>query len=35
MAARILIIEDNQANIELLTFLLTAFGHHPLVATDG
>jgi CheY-like chemotaxis protein len=35
MAARILIIEDNQANMDLLTYLLTAFGHVPLLAGDG
>jgi CheY-like chemotaxis protein len=35
MSASILIIEDNQANIDLMTFLLTAFGHRPLCATDG
>ena len=35
MSARILIIEDNQANMDLVTYLLQAFGHHPLCATDG
>jgi two-component system cell cycle response regulator len=35
MAARILIIEDNQPNMDLLTYLLTAFGHVPLQAGDG
>lgn len=35
MSARILIIEDNQANMDLMTYLLQAFGHHPLCATDG
>ncbi|HEY0587451.1 MAG TPA: response regulator [Pseudoduganella sp.] len=35
MPARILIIEDNQANMDLVTFLLQAFGHRPLCATDG
>ncbi|MYN05524.1 response regulator [Pseudoduganella sp. DS3] len=35
MSARILIIEDNQANIDLMTYLLQAFGHRPLLATDG
>jgi two-component system cell cycle response regulator len=35
MAARILIIEDNPANMELLSYLLTAFGHEPLMAFDG
>lgn len=35
MAARILIIEDNPTNMELMTYLLTAFGHTPLTAFDG
>ncbi|SFF51416.1 Response regulator receiver domain-containing protein [Duganella sp. CF458] len=35
MSARILIIEDNQANMDLMTYLLQAFGHRPLCATDG
>ncbi|MBQ5962861.1 response regulator [Massilia sp. ZL223] len=33
--ARILIIEDNPANIELMSFLLSAHGHTPLTAPDG
>ena len=33
--ARILIIEDNSANMELMSYLLTAFGHTPLTAFDG
>lgn len=33
--ARILIIEDNPANIELMSFLLGAYGHTPLTAADG
>lgn len=33
--ARILIIEDNPANIELMSFLLSAYGHTPLSAADG
>lgn len=33
--ARILIIEDNPANIELMAFLLGAHGHTPLSAVDG
>lgn len=33
--ARILIIEDNPANIELMSFLLSAYGHTPLSAPDG
>ena len=35
MSARILIIEDNQANMDLMTYLLLAFGHQPLCASDG
>lgn len=35
MGARILIVEDNQANMELMVYLLTAFGHQPLQAHDG
>ncbi len=35
MGARILIIEDNSANMELMSYLLTAFGHTPLMAFDG
>ncbi len=35
MAARILIIEDNPTNMELMSYLLTAFGHTPLMAFDG
>jgi len=33
--ARILVIEDNPANLELMAYLLKAFGHTPLVARDG
>jgi two-component system cell cycle response regulator len=33
--ARMLVIEDNSANLELMTYLLTAFGHIPLQASDG
>ena len=33
--ARILVIEDNPDNMELMTYLLEAFGHTPLSATDG
>jgi len=33
--ARILIIEDNPANVELMAFLLTAHGHTALSAPDG
>jgi two-component system cell cycle response regulator len=35
MAARVLVIEDNPANLELMTYLLTAFGHATLQALDG
>ena len=35
MGARILIIEDNATNMELMAYLLTAFGHTPLMACDG
>ncbi|PHV07933.1 response regulator [Janthinobacterium sp. BJB412] len=33
--ARILIIEDNQANRELMVYLLAAFGHQPLATDNG
>jgi diguanylate cyclase (GGDEF)-like protein/PAS domain S-box-containing protein len=35
VSARILIIEDNSTNMELMVYLLTAFGYTPLVAVDG
>ena len=35
MASRILIIEDNATNMELMVYLLRAFGHEPLLASDG
>jgi two-component system cell cycle response regulator len=35
MAARILIIEDNQTNMELMVCLLAAFGYTPETARDG
>lgn len=35
MAARILIIEDNEANLELMSYLLRAFGHTIVAARDG
>ncbi|MBC7858308.1 MAG: response regulator, partial [Burkholderiaceae bacterium] len=35
MAARILIIEDNAINMELMVYLLGAFGHVPLGARSG
>jgi two-component system, cell cycle response regulator len=33
--ARILIVEDNPANLELMRYLLQAFGHVVFAATDG
>jgi two-component system cell cycle response regulator len=33
--ARILVIEDNPASLELITYLLTAFGHSVYTAEDG
>jgi diguanylate cyclase (GGDEF)-like protein/PAS domain S-box-containing protein len=33
--ARILIIEDNATNMELMVYLLQAFGYTPLSASDG
>ncbi|MGZ8320032.1 MAG: EAL domain-containing protein [Telluria sp.] len=35
MSARILIIEDNPTNMELMVYLLNAFGFTPLSASDG
>lgn len=35
MSARILIIEDKQANLDLMSYLLNAFGHTVETATDG
>ncbi|MGK5080395.1 EAL domain-containing protein [Janthinobacterium sp. HLX7-2] len=35
MSARILIIEDNATNMELMVYLLRAFGYTPLAAYDG
>jgi two-component system cell cycle response regulator len=35
MPARILVIEDNPDNLELMTYLLKAFGHVPWTACDG
>ncbi|MES2263293.1 MAG: EAL domain-containing protein [Pseudomonadota bacterium] len=35
MSARILIIEDNPTNMELMVYLLHAFGYTPLLAHDG
>jgi two-component system cell cycle response regulator len=33
--ARILVIEDNPTNLELMSYLLKAFGHEVLTAMDG
>jgi len=33
--ARVLVIEDNAANLELMTYLLEAFGHSVAAAMDG
>lgn len=33
--ARILVIEDNPANIQLMVYLLQAYGHQPVEAHDG
>ncbi|WP_083941006.1 response regulator [Pseudoduganella violaceinigra] len=35
MPARVLIIEDNQANMDLVTYLLQAYGYQALCASDG
>lgn len=35
MGSRILVIEDNPTNMELMTYLLNAFGHTTIVARDG
>jgi len=35
LTARVLLIEDNAANMELMTYLLQAFGHATLAARDG
>jgi CheY-like chemotaxis protein len=35
MSARILVVEDNEANLELMTYLLKAFGYGVLMAWDG
>src|ERR671930_256166 len=33
--ARILIVEDKFENLELMVYILKAFGHQPSVARDG
>src|ERR1043166_1699687 len=35
MPARILIVEDNSDNLELMTYLLEAYRHLPLTACNG
>jgi CheY-like chemotaxis protein len=35
MGARILVIEDNPTNLELVTYLLNAFGYTTIAAADG
>lgn len=35
MQARILIIEDNQQNLELMSYILRAFGHTVVSACNG
>lgn len=35
VAARILLVEDNPANLELVSYLLEAAGHTVLIAEDG
>ena len=35
MTARVLLIEDNRPSLELMTYLLRAFGHTPLEASNG
>jgi two-component system cell cycle response regulator len=35
MGARVLLIEDNPANLELMRYLLAAHGHDVVVAVDG
>ncbi len=34
MPARILVIDDNRPNLDLMTYLLKAFGHEPTGTTD-
>jgi CheY-like chemotaxis protein len=35
MCARILVIEDNKANLDLMVYLIGAFGHIAVSARDG
>ena len=33
--ARILVVEDNATNLDLMIYLVSAFGHTPIAARDG
>jgi two-component system cell cycle response regulator len=33
--ARLLVVEDNEVNLELMRYLLTAFGHEVVAADNG
>jgi CheY-like chemotaxis protein len=35
VSTRVLVIEDNPANLDLMTYLLRAFGYHTSSAQDG
>ena len=35
MEAAILVVEDNRDNMELMEYLLTAFGYTPMLALGG
>jgi CheY-like chemotaxis protein len=35
MADRILVVDDNRANLDLMLYLLRAFGHEALGVSDG
>lgn len=35
MSARILVVEDNKENLELMEFLLEAFGYSPVLAASA
>jgi two-component system, cell cycle response regulator len=35
MGARVLVVDDNAANLDLMLYLLRAFGHQPLGVSDG
>ena len=35
MAARILVVEDNEDNMRLMVYLLRSFGYEPELAADG